>query len=139
MYVPRVKAVKREGKRKNKEVITMAKTLKEASVLALIVALVSLSGTAAAQETQKKAEKAKPEVATLTLVCTAGGCNDDGPFCCRYDQKRAQKALGEVDGVTKVVMDAKTEQVSIDYEPGKLNLTELVQAAKKAGHELVLQ
>ena len=117
----------------------MDKPLKNINLVVLVVALMALGSTAAAQEVQKKTERAKPEVATLSFVANGGGCAGGSAFCCFHDQKTAQKALEKVDGVTKVVMDTKTEQVRIEYERGNLSLGELVQAAKKAGHELVVQ
>ncbi|MBN4080776.1 heavy-metal-associated domain-containing protein [Caldithrix abyssi] len=125
--------------------------MKRASLLGLVVALVALwgfSSSSLSAQWWKKGEKTKSEVATvvqptsevrtLSFSCTGGGCGGGSAFCCPNDIKTAQKALEKVDGVTKVVMDASTQQVHIDYEPGNLNLGELVQAAKKAGHELTV-
>ena len=117
----------------------MDKPLKNISLVVLVMALMALWSTAAAQEVQEKVEKAEPEVATLSLVANGGGCAGGSAFCCFGDQRKAQEAFQKVDGVTKVVMDTKTEQVRIEYERGNLSLGELVLAAKKAGHELIVQ
>lgn len=95
--------------------------------------------TTTAQETEKKVETEKPEVATISFVTSGGGCGDAGAFCCSHHQKGSRKALEKVNGVTKVVMDSETKQICIDYEKGKLSLNELAEAAKEAGHDLVLQ
>ncbi|MEE9166730.1 MAG: hypothetical protein V3U24_04615 [Candidatus Neomarinimicrobiota bacterium] len=117
----------------------MDKSLRNISFIAVIVALIALSVTATAQETEKKAEEKKAEVATISFVTSGGGCGDAGAFCCLHHQKGSKEALEKVNGVTKVVMDAETKQICIDYEKGKLSLNELAETAKEAGHDLVLQ
>lgn len=116
----------------------MDKSLKTFSLLILFGALMTLWGTATAQETEKKEEAQKVEVATICLVASDGGCASEGPFCCSHHQKGTQEAFQKVGGVTKVVMDSEKKKVCVEYEKGKLSLNELVQAADKAGHKLVL-
>ncbi len=94
-------------------------------------------GKSEAEKGKSEAEKGKSEAVTLStiaLVAEEGGCSDDGPFCCRGDENKFQKAVQTVPGIKNVILERKTKTITLKYEPGKLDLKALVTAAEKAGY-----
>jgi len=94
-------------------------------------------GKTETEESKSETEKGKSEAVTLstiTLVAEEGGCSDDGPFCCRGDESKFQKAVQTVPGVKNVILERETKTITLKYEPGKLDLKALVTAAEKAGY-----
>ena len=111
--------------------------------LTVLLALVTFAMVATGADKDKDKDKDKDDpkttTATLSIVCSGGGCDAaSGPFCCRHDRTAYKKAFEKVMGVTKVEFDADTRQVVIEYEKGILNLTELAEAAKKLKTDLLL-
>jgi len=107
-----------------------------------VVLLLSQADFAQSQEkpSQEKPsqEKSKQEaLSSLTMKAVKGGCDNTG-FCCARDEAKFSKALESVSGVSKVVTNKKTEEVTIDYKKGQLKLQDLVKALDKAGFAVAL-
>ena len=105
----------------------------------LTFACVVLIGSAFAGDSDKKVEKQTAEVSTIELTTHGGGCAGNGAFCCIGHENSCKNALEKVSGVTKVTVDHENQLIQIDYENGQLNLSELSEAAKNIGHDLILQ
>lgn len=94
---------------------------------------------------QEKTKEAKQVTASLSLLCV-GGCNDrdekasmeDGAFCCNGHTAKVEKALKAVDGVVSVAIKKDSRKVTVEYAPGKLNLSRLIKAADKVGFDIIL-
>jgi len=48
-----------------------------------------------------------------------------------------EKSLNELDGVESASVNLGTEEATVDYDPGKLKLSDLVEAVEDAGYEVV--
>lgn len=100
---------------------------------ALAVALL-LSQANFAQSQEKPKQEA---LSSLTMKAIKGGCDNTG-FCCARDEAKFSKALESVSGVSKVVTNKKTEEVTIEYKKGQLKLQDLVKALDKVGFAVSL-
>lgn len=97
---------------------------------ALVVA--SASSLIAARETPMKAGEAQ-----IQLACTEGGCPGGQGFCCTSDRKRVEGALKGVKGVTRVIPNPKARTFTVVYAKGRVTLSDLQKAARRAGFEAI--
>ena len=102
-----------------------------------VVLLLSQAGFAQSQEKPSQEKSKQEALSSLTTKAVKGGC-DNTCFCCARDEAKFSKALESVSGVSKVVTNKKTEEVTIDYKKGQLKLQDLVKALDKAGFAVAL-
>ena len=110
------------------------KKLKVVSVL--IFAIIGMSAVTMAQTgTPETAVEEKASTSSMTVKCTKGGCCGGTMLCCGNKASALQKSLEGVKGVSKVEVNPKTAEATVEYT-GNLKEKDLNKAAEEAGFEV---
>lgn len=72
-----------------------------------------------------KAELAIPNIILDIEGMTCGGC-----------QEKVQSALNEISGVKKAEVSLETSKAIVEYEKGKVSVSQLIEAVDKAGFQV---
>lgn len=69
----------------------------------------------------------------MTKVTTV--LNVEG-MSCQHCVNSLNKAVGELKGVDKVTVDLKGKTVSVDYDPGQVDLGKIKEVIEEEGYEV---
>jgi copper chaperone len=56
---------------------------------------------------------------------------------CSHCENSIKKSVGALNGVDSVRVDLKNKKVSVEYDPGKVNMSTIIQTIEDQGYDVV--